>query len=216
MAALALRLAIIALTEVFDRRSQSSSPAYTDVDYYVFTDAAQLLLTGRSPYDRATYRYPPILAMIATINHLVHPAATKVVFSVVDVVAGLVMDAIIRQDRGPVAASSSSATSATQTATQAVSLGWYFNPIVINISTRGSADSLPCALTLLAMLGGLAGRRGGGKDTENGHGQQRFWRWLAVGYGAIAHGAAIHLKLYPIIYLPAIVAFFRRPRYVRV
>ena len=50
-------------------------------------------------------------------------------------------------------------------------------------------------------LGGHRGRRpfGGGSH----------WRWLALAYGAVAHGAAMHLKIYPVIYMPALMVFFR-------
>ena len=61
--AIFLRLCLVAFGEWQD----SHMPVkYTDVDYGVYTDAARLVVDGRSPYERTTFRYTPVLAWILT------------------------------------------------------------------------------------------------------------------------------------------------------
>jgi GPI mannosyltransferase 1 subunit M len=63
--ALCARLALIAWGEWQDR---VASVRYTDVDYDVLTDGAVLMINGRSPFDRTTYRYTPLLALLMIPN----------------------------------------------------------------------------------------------------------------------------------------------------
>jgi len=202
VSSLLLRLVIIAATCVLEGGGSHNAPTYTDIDYHVFTDAGALVLQGNSPYGRATYRYPPVLALVAALNNLLHPASAKVVFALVDVAAGLALRCSLQVLGGVSEAEVS----------RAVVWGWLLNPIVINISTRGSADSLPCALTIASILGAtFAARRLCSSGRSDGH-RRALRRWCQVRLplfaGALAHGLAIHVKLYPVIYLPAFAAFF--------
>eukprot|EP01059_Diplonema_ambulator_P005712 TRINITY_DN15500_c0_g1_i1.p1 TRINITY_DN15500_c0_g1~~TRINITY_DN15500_c0_g1_i1.p1 ORF type:complete len:392 (+),score=55.63 TRINITY_DN15500_c0_g1_i1:40-1176(+) len=159
--ALAVRLLMVGYAIWHD---EAMPVKYTDIDYEVFTDAAKLVVAGESPYGRQTYRYPPVLAWMLTGNVLWVKVFGKVVFGVVDVLVGWCL----------VKAGSAQA---------AVKYLWLFNPVVVNVSTRGNADSL-VLLPLTAALSALLSHS------------------FALSGALLA--LAVHLRLFPVIYLPSI------------
>lgn len=109
---------------------------YTDIDYKVYTDAARYMTKGKSPYERHTYRYTPLLAMLMLPNVLVHHDFGKILFSLVDVlVAKITRKILISQNFK-------------QQTANLCALLWLYNPLAIVISTRGNADSLAVYLVL--------------------------------------------------------------------
>lgn len=164
---------------------------YTDVDYYVFNDAAAFILRSSpqaegpvtryfnwsigSPYDRATYRYTPILALLLLPNHLIHHTYGKLLFCTADIVVSILLYRILVKQYLVSEAK----------AKLYIGTCWLFNPFIANISSRGSSESLLGVI----VVGALALANEG--------------RWMA---SSSLFGLAVHFKIYPVIYASAVLA----------
>jgi phosphatidylinositol glycan class M len=105
---------------------------YTDIDYYVYSDAADLVLNDRSPYELVQYKYPPLIAMLLTWNTILGvPEFGKIIFSLFDIMVGVEIYKILSN------CSSNQATGVNNA--RLCTLLWMVNPIAINIATRGSS-----------------------------------------------------------------------------
>jgi phosphatidylinositol glycan class M len=150
---------------------------YTDIDYLVFTDAARFVSRGQSPYDRETYRYTPLLAWILTPTVYWFDFG-KVLFALGDVLAGwLLMDVLVKHygvEKGRA------------TSFAAV---WALNPMVANISTRGSSEALLGVLAIGLLKAGLERR---------------------IALAGIILGFSVHWKIYPFIYAASLIWWMDR------
>ncbi|KAM3440621.1 hypothetical protein MY4824_002069, partial [Beauveria thailandica] len=169
-----------------------SALKYTDIDYLVFTDAARSVSLGSSPYARATYRYTPLLAWLLLPTAAAHPLLFhfgKLLFALADLAAGwLTLRLLLRGGGGgsppsPPSPSQNSRMTASQRAGAFAAL-WLWNPMVATMSTRGSAEALLGVLTM-ALLWAVARKR--------------------VVLAGVVLGLAVHVKIYPFIYAPAVV-----------
>lgn len=149
---------------------------YTDIDYFVFTDAAKFIARGQSPYARDTYRYTPLLAWL--IYPTVWPGRSwfafgKILFAVGDVAAGWMMFRILKEYRKM----------GNEQALKFASI-WLLNPMVATISTRGSSEGL-LGVFVTALLWAVLARR--------------------IAIAGFLLGFAVHFKIYPFIYAASIV-----------
>ncbi|KAL7275361.1 GPI mannosyltransferase 1 [Rhizina undulata] len=174
LASAALRAGML----VYGLYQDAHSPLkYTDIDYYVFTDASRFVANGLSPYERETYRYTPLLAwlLIPTTWSPQHQwfSFGKALFAVGDLVAGWLIYRVLRNSQGM----------EERRALKFASI-WLLNPMVATISTRGSSEGL-LGVMVVALLWASMGKR----------------VWLS----GVLLGLVVHFKLYPVIYAPAIV-----------
>ena len=159
---------------------------FTDVDYYVFTDAARFVANGDSPFKRATYRYSPLISFILLPNILFWENFGKIVFSACDLLAGW----LIYQIMAPENAESKTSTFRTNNSAVVAACLWLFNPLVATVSVRGNAESVMSCLVLLVLYLLIKER---------------------VLLAAIFYGLSVHLKIYPVMYSVTIMMYLTRP-----
>lgn len=165
-----LRVVLLA----YGRWQDHNSPfKYTDIDYLVFTDAARYVSRGLSPYDRATYRYTPLLAwlLVPTTWGGFWFEFGKALFAAGDVVTGWLILKLLHA-RGL----------SDERALKYASI-WLLNPMVANISTRGSSEGL-LAVLVVALLWAVMNR-------------QVVLAGFLLGFG-------VHFKIYPFIYAASV------------
>ncbi|KAL2835416.1 PIG-M-domain-containing protein [Aspergillus pseudoustus] len=155
----------------------ANSPVkYTDIDYMVFTDASRYVSRGDSPYARDTYRYTPLLAWMLLPTTWAIPGLFsfgKALFALSDVVAGwLVAKSLILTHR-----------MSPERALKYASF-WLLNPMVANISTRGSSEGL-LGVLVIALLWAVLNRN--------------------ITLAGVLLGLGVHFKIYPFIYGASII-----------
>ena len=153
----------------------NSPMKYTDIDYYVFTDAARFTAHGHSPYDRETYRYTPLLAwiLLPTSWSGMWFSFGKVLFAVGDIIAGWLIVLVLRREEKM----------SLERALKFASI-WLLNPMVATISTRGSSEGL-LGVMVVAMLWAILQRK--------------------IALAGFLLGLGVHFKIYPFIYAPSII-----------
>ncbi|KAL9050864.1 MAG: hypothetical protein Q9162_006372 [Coniocarpon cinnabarinum] len=155
-------------------QDQNSALKYTDIDYYVFTDAARYVQHGQSPYLRDTYRYTPLLAwmMVPTSWSESWFHFGKALFALGDVLTGWLIILILQRTKG------FNASRATKYACI-----WLLNPMVATISTRGSSEGLLAFVQMLLLWASVT--------------EQPVLTGLLLGFG-------VHFKIFPFIYAASI------------
>ncbi|GAP85465.1 putative GPI mannosyltransferase [Rosellinia necatrix] len=173
---------------------------YTDIDYFVFTDAARFTFSSSSssssssPYERETYRYTPLLAWLlypTTFAGAVPFSLGKVLFAAADLLAGYLLILVLQQQQEKGRQHGSGGGGMSRGRACAFASIWLLNPMVAAISTRGSSEGLLGAL-VAALLWAVLARR--------------------VRLAGLLLGLGVHFKIYPFVYAPAVVWWMDRER----
>ncbi len=215
------------------RLMDATAVPYTDVDYHVFVQAARRLQNGQSPYAKpSTYRYTPFLAALLTMLPY-YETSGRFLFCLADTACGWIIVHMRRRRRRLRRNQPAPSVQEPQTIPPSqLSVVWHqhiqdvawwlYNPLAINICTRGSAESLVVILPVLVTLQ-IATTPSttttitvalptplSNDTTATRASPSRGWLiWSCASLLAgLMHGVAIHAKLYPVIYTLSYAAYF--------
>ena len=192
---LLLRFFIILLTEYL---YFYKGVLYTDIDYHVFSDGAKHVSKLESPYYRETYRYTPILAALMIPNIKLWYPIGKFFLSTIDVGVGYLIEYLLKVQNSQ-SGEEKTLNDVIEEKTDNTfygfaSLFYLYNPLTIVICTRGSAD---CIITFLVLWSLILLE------------EKKYY------FSALIYGFAVHFKIYPIIYAPAIYLYLIYKEFVR-
>ena len=175
LTSITIRFSIILITEYL---YHNYGVLYTDIDYHVFSDGAKHITQFENPYERETYRYTPILAAMMTPNIKIWYPIGKFFLSTIDVLVGYLIERLLYVQNEKNSKKSSQLNDYGY-----ASLFYLYNPLTVVICTRGSADCIITFLVLLSLI---------------------FLEKKYYFRSALVYGFAVHFKIYPIIYAPAL------------
>lgn len=165
---------------------------YTDIDYKVLSDGALHVTEGKSPFNRLTYRYTPLMAYLLVPNHLLTSMWGKFLFMSMDMFVAYWIDRILSlqfevagfpniSENQKMARSLNGGEYQTETRSHVMKYVclWMFNPFTANVSTRGNAESVVALFVVLSLYLLFRGK---------------------LFLGSVVYGVAVHFKIYPILY----------------
>ena len=173
-----------------------------------------------TPFDRATYRYTPWLSLLWLPDVIFETNWMARVFFLcfADVAVGvLIMSYLTKISHQSHLDTNDSAAGhiSEATAKLLVSVCLWFNPIVVNVSTRGNCDMLvnffvfTAIFTFMASMDCVHGQRKNDYlANRNRHDRtdafpSSFYHTVLMMLTGVILGVAIHVKIYPVIFAPA-------------
>jgi len=196
---------------------------YTDIDYNVVSDAAYNAYKKLSPYKKQTYRYTPLLAIIVSIGyygniHILKNCWGRFLFCIFDGFVGLSICMLRCQKRQR----SNKRTHSKKKLNDIVhtenvanrkiydSLWWLYNPLAINISTRGSSESFIILAPVIGTLYITSKHYEVDMLQSMGIKSHTYLSQIHIQalLAGLIHGFSIHTKLYPIIYTSSYMVYF--------
>ena len=161
---------------------------YTDIDYLVFSEASGFVSLGGSPYERSTYRYTPLLSWMMLPNIWLHESFGKWIFIITDILIGVFIKRILTRIIPTDVSSRFYAWKGwdSNVLINFLVVVWLFNPIAMNVSSRGNAEALISFMVVASL------------DLLFSH------YYIAA---AILYGLSVHFKVYPLIFAPSLFMF---------
>ena len=196
----------------------SAWTAFLHTSYALTRPLFRFLGSLGDPFERATYRYTPLLACALAPAHAL-PGDTwkwfgKLLFALADVGCAVLMWALLDQRRAMHAHEAPGLAGASLTHLPGIL--WLLNPFPAQIATRGSADSLVglivlgflyCLIRATPELSLIRSPEPNEPPKErHDAGELRVANTPCFYAAAFFMALAVHFKIYPIIYSPSVLA----------